>query len=334
MQSTQGADRATQPGPPSIAGGDERPSGTALALLQLLHYGCVGLPLERWCAGAARLHSHPRAVLEDLLTAGLPPEAQRAALEELRARGWIDGRSDGRWQLSRLGYYVSYNLCEYHIQRGGGFWHYLRDTVAPPESGTVVDVGAAGGVGLALAAELGLFPRASLLALDLSVDSMQAGRLVRGWVAAGDMPVSCCAADAASLPIASASVETFLSKGTLHYVDGPVFVAELRRVLKVGGTFALSVPSWRNMWAKLKRSLEERRPLRSLKFLLAMYNAGAEGWATGAQIHLGGRTVRGSTPTGLRRLFAQPGLTLEDIRYGPSPHEASRPIFLSGRRTA
>ena len=83
-----------------------------------------------------------------------------------------------------------------------------------------------------------LLDAASYLGLDLSRDELRLG-------AARGLPVA--QADASRLPVADAAVDVVVCSMALQLLPLQPALAEVRRVLRPGGTFAASVPTYRPM---------------------------------------------------------------------------------------
>jgi malonyl-CoA O-methyltransferase len=109
----------------------------------------------------------------------------------------------------------------------------LADFALAP--GTILDLGA--GTGRASGALKRRYPRALVLALDLSPGMLQAaGRHLRPW-----RRFARVCADAQRLPLADASMDLVYSSLMLQWCEPPdAALAEVRRVLRPGGFFAFS----------------------------------------------------------------------------------------------
>lgn len=108
---------------------------------------------------------------------------------------------------------------------------YLGDT-APR---VIVDVGA--GPGRASATMRKRWPKAQVIALDLSVPMLRQARQRAGWW----KPFSRVCADARALPLAEGSVDVLFSNLCLQWVDDlPAVFAGFRRVLRPGGLLLCS----------------------------------------------------------------------------------------------
>ncbi|MBD9370815.1 malonyl-ACP O-methyltransferase BioC [Xanthomonas sp. XNM01] len=112
-----------------------------------------------------------------------------------------------------------------------GSLEYLDDTV--PQ--VVLDVGS--GTGHAAAAMKKRWPKAQVLALDVSAPMLRQAKKQAGWW----KPFSRLAADARALPLADGSVDLIHSNLCLQWIDDlPAVFAGFRRVLKPGGLLLCS----------------------------------------------------------------------------------------------
>jgi len=104
-----------------------------------------------------------------------------------------------------------------------------------PVPGTVLDLGA--GPGRASAAMKKRWPKAQVLALDLSLPMLRQARQRAGWW----RPFRCVCGDAAALPLADASIDLLFSNLCLQWLpDLPAVFAEFRRVMRPGARLLLS----------------------------------------------------------------------------------------------
>ncbi len=109
------------------------------------------------------------------------------------------------------------------------------DEPEQPVPGTVLDLGS--GPGRASAAMKKRWPKAQVLALDLSLPMLRQARKRAGWW----RPYHCVCADAAALPVADGSVDLLFSNLCLQWLpDLPAVFAGFRRVMKPGGRLLLS----------------------------------------------------------------------------------------------
>ena len=116
---------------------------------------------------------------------------------------------------------------------------YLGDT-APR---VIVDVGA--GPGRASATMRKRWPKAQVIALDLSVPMLRQARQRAGWW----KPFSRVCADARALPLAEGSVDVLFSNLCLQWVDDlPAVFAGFRRVLRPGGVLLCSTFGPDTLW--------------------------------------------------------------------------------------
>lgn len=89
-----------------------------------------------------------------------------------------------------------------------------------------------------------------IVALDYADDEMRTTRATFGaMIEAGDIPAShlvgCLRGDATHLPFADGTFDRVITSEVLEHIQNDVAaLAELVRVLRVGGTFACTVPSW------------------------------------------------------------------------------------------
>lgn len=109
------------------------------------------------------------------------------------------------------------------------------DEPEQPIPQTVLDLGA--GPGRAAAAMKKRWPKAQVLALDLSLPMLRQARRRAGWW----RPFHCVCADAAALPLADASVDLLFSNLCVQWLhDLPAVFAEFRRVMRPGARLLLS----------------------------------------------------------------------------------------------
>lgn len=91
---------------------------------------------------------------------------------------------------------------------------------------------------------------ANIVALDYMADEVVSTRATfGGMIAAGEIPeeryVGALQGDATRLPFASNSFDRVITSEVLEHIqDDVAALAELVRVLKPGGTFAATVPTW------------------------------------------------------------------------------------------
>ncbi len=89
-----------------------------------------------------------------------------------------------------------------------------------------------------------------IVALDYADDEVRTTRATFGaMIEAGDIPadrlVGCLRGDATHLPFADESFDRVITSEVLEHIQDDVSaIAELVRVLRIGGTFACTVPSW------------------------------------------------------------------------------------------
>ena len=120
------------------------------------------------------------------------------------------------------------DALEYWQQRAG-------EKVSPQR---VVDLGC--GPGDAAAAMQRRWPRAQVLAIDLSLPMLQAGAQQRDWHPLRRRVQRLCA-DAGALPLADDSVDILFSNLCLQWIeDLPAALAGFRRVLRPGGLLLVS----------------------------------------------------------------------------------------------
>jgi malonyl-CoA O-methyltransferase len=104
-----------------------------------------------------------------------------------------------------------------------------------PVPQAVLDLGS--GPGRATAHIKKRWPKAQVLALDLSLPMLRQARRRAGWW----RPFQCVCADAAALPLADASIDLLFSNLCLQWLpDLPAVFAQFRRVLRPGGRLLLS----------------------------------------------------------------------------------------------
>lgn len=138
------------------------------------------------------------------------------------------------------------------------FEQQIRDT-APP-GGVVLDVGAGTGVYSFVAAGEGR----SLIAVDFSLSSLAQARARSR--ACGE-PLALLCADAERLPIASGSVDVVTTAGVLYCLDFPLFVREVQRVLRPGGSWVFVDSLDHNPIYRLNRLIGYLRGTRTRRVL-------------------------------------------------------------------
>lgn len=128
---------------------------------------------------------------------------------------------------------------------------WLVEVTQPGAGETILDLAAGPGESGFLALETA-GPSARLISTDLAPTMVEAAK--RGAAARGLDNVECCVMDAQSLDLADASVDVVISRLGLMLVPDPrAALAEVRRVLRLGGRFAYVVmgPPDRNQWMSL-----------------------------------------------------------------------------------
>lgn len=114
----------------------------------------------------------------------------------------------------------------------------LLESLDEPEQSvpnTVLDLGS--GPGSAAAQIKKRWPKAHVLALDLSLPMLRRAKKRAGWW----RPFHCICADAAALPLADASTDLLFSNLCLQWLpDLPALFAEFRRVMRPGGRLLFS----------------------------------------------------------------------------------------------
>ncbi len=89
-----------------------------------------------------------------------------------------------------------------------------------------------------------------IVALDYADDEVRTTRATFGaMIEAGELPpshlIGCLRGDATHLPFADETFDRVITSEVLEHIQNDVAaIAELVRVLRVGGTFACTVPSW------------------------------------------------------------------------------------------
>ena len=159
----------------------------------------------------------------------------------------------------------------------------------PPTGDDLLDLGAGFG---RLADEFGGYRRVSLV--DASPAMLQAAAERH----AGDPRIRLIRADAAALPFPDQSIDTVVAVRLLVHVRDPrpVF-AEVRRVLRPGGTFIVEFPNRRHLLA------------------MARYLAHRQSWTpAGAAPHEYLEDHFAHQPARLRRQLAHAGLTVDAVR--------------------
>lgn len=107
-----------------------------------------------------------------------------------------------------------------------------------PLSAQVLDVGCGTGANLRLLAELGF---ADVTGLDRSPDAIR-------WCREKQLPPVQCG-DLRALPFPENHFDLVLATDVLEHVEEPAAaVAELRRVLRTGGTLIVTVPAFESLW--------------------------------------------------------------------------------------
>lgn len=143
-----------------------------------------------------------------------------------------------------------------HIREPYDRFHLsIRDVVSP--TSTVLELGAGtGDHSIVVSAQGG-----RTVALDISIESLRLARLRCG----GALKPVC--ADMASLPIGARTIDVVISAGALSYADPVALDAEIRRVLKVGGSLLVvdslnHNPIFRaNRWIRYRRGMRTRSTL-------------------------------------------------------------------------
>lgn len=117
--------------------------------------------------------------------------------------------------------------------------------------GVVLDVGS--GPGHAAQAMRGRWPKARIVALDLSLPMLREFRPREGWALRDGLglrrPVDRVCADLRALPLADASVDVLFSNLCLQWIDDlPAAFAGFRRVLRPGGLLLCSTFGPDTLW--------------------------------------------------------------------------------------
>jgi ubiquinone/menaquinone biosynthesis C-methylase UbiE len=183
----------------------------------------------------------------------------RASIDERRAR---DDRHFDRW-ARRYDRSPTQWLLFGPVQRS------VAATVAPriPDGGTVLDLGC--GTGRLLERLRGREPRATLVGLDRSTGMTTAARRLRPYL-------SIERGTAEALPHRDGAFDAVVTTISFHHwADKRAGLAEVFRVLRPGGVFALTdisvddLPSRPSrLWAVARRSMDDMPPLAERERLL------------------------------------------------------------------
>lgn len=115
--------------------------------------------------------------------------------------------------------------------------HLIARLVRPLSPGLALDLGAAGGGNTRVLRDLAW----QAVALEYAADGVRAAR---------ERGVPTLRADAGSLPLADTSFDLVVAFDVLeHLQDDDAAVAEVRRVLRPGGTFLVAVPADMRLWS-------------------------------------------------------------------------------------
>jgi SAM-dependent methyltransferase len=116
--------------------------------------------------------------------------------------------------------------------------HLLAQAIRGLQPGRALDIGAAGGGNTRVLREAGW----SVAALEYGVDGAQV---------AAERGLAVVRGDATALPVDDHSLDLLVAFDVLeHILDHDASVAEVRRVLRPGGTFLIAVPADPRLWSE------------------------------------------------------------------------------------
>lgn len=125
--------------------------------------------------------------------------------------------------------------------------HLLAKALAGMTPGDALDIGAAGGGNTRVLRDLGWRP----VALEYGAD---------GAAVAHERGLDVVRADATRLPVADASLDLVVAFDVLeHLPDDAAAVAEVRRVLRPGGTWLVAVPADPRLWSAHDEAVDHVR---------------------------------------------------------------------------
>jgi SAM-dependent methyltransferase len=129
----------------------------------------------------------------------------------------------------------------------------------------ILDLGCGAGTNLDLIGAL--HPGSTVLGIDLHMEPLRYCR--------GDRADPLVQADAASLPLASASFDLVMALDTLEHVpDDATVLAELRRVCRPGGMLLLTVPAFPFLWGNIDEAGRHYRRYRRRELVARVERAG------------------------------------------------------------
>lgn len=149
------------------------------------------------------------------------------------------------------------------VERRRLFASLIRKAAIAPDA-TVVDIGTGTGANLRLLKQMGF---AKVAGIDPSEDAAHwCAEKGLGQVQAGDIR---------ALPLADASVDLLLATDVIEHVDDDKrAVAEIRRVLRPGGTALITVPAFPSLWGLQDIKSHHYRRYRMTPFLQLLERSG------------------------------------------------------------
>ncbi len=128
-------------------------------------------------------------------------------------------------------------------------WRHFFNRATPPANARLVDVGCSTGIFMAAAKDRGWSPEG----VEISPPAVEAARRSTGATVHEGTLEGC--------KFASASFDAVTSWEVLEHVTEPTkFAAEVFRILKPGGWWAISVPNWNSPWERATTEITRRPP--------------------------------------------------------------------------
>jgi SAM-dependent methyltransferase len=222
-------------------------------------------------------------------------------LERLRAEELVSSPQSGEYTITDRGRHIAYTFVAYEMQVTERQLQHLLPLLELEEGGLVADIGC--GAGQTLAA-IGKLVACRRIGVDISVEDLRLASSFQQVYRAGE-GAQFLVGDAYHVPIANGVCDAVVTKETSFYLRRHAFLAEVRRILRIGGRFLLVSIGPDYPLARIHTGLRRRTWDKVGSFMLLN---GLLLHLTGRQVTFRGRSHIFETAAGLRRDLLRAGM--------------------------